>query len=71
MADIAPDGLPRGPRPAALLYAEALKAFQAGGRENELQAVRWILLCVKHDQGAWQHIANNNQDVWDYLRAHQ
>ncbi len=68
--DQAPDGNIRGPRPAALLYAEALKAIKAGGHDNELQAVRWILLCEAHDQGSWQHIANNNQMVIDYLRAH-
>jgi len=66
----APDGKLRGTRSGAVLYAEARNAVRAGGHENELQGVRWILLCVSHDRGSWDHVANNNQAVIDYLRSH-
>jgi hypothetical protein len=65
--DQAPDGNIRGPRPAAVLYGEAKKAQAAG---DNLNAVRWILLCEAHDAGSWQHIANNNPMVIEYLAAH-
>jgi|GEM_PF-7098130 len=66
----APDGNLRGFRPGSVLYAEALKAAKAGGHDNELQAVRWILLCVAHDSGSYDHVANNNSAVIEYLRQH-
>jgi hypothetical protein len=65
--DPAPDGNIRGPRPAAVLYGEAKKAQAAG---DNLNAVRWILLCEAHDPGSYQHIANNNGMVIQYLASH-
>ena len=65
--DPAPDGKIRGPRNAATLYGEAKKAQHAG---DNLNAVRWILLCLAHDSGSYDHVANNNGMVIDYLAAH-
>jgi len=74
---ILPSGAMRREMSAGELMREAWIANQASKSQttddmrNKLRnrAIQYILICEAHDQGAWQHIANNNQMFIDLLNG--